>query len=197
MGFKVRFTQGAGVAGTLSQAGESGGIPGNIHLPGDSAGVYEARRQWLSGRAEDEWATANEWLVETGPDGRFELLGLPSGRTTLRFDGIGVTPLEQTVILEGGGIRHIPVFNGSNLVGIVSERDVREARIRLGNANKVSLDEICTRDVATVSPVATASDAVKTMLDRRIGSVVVVDGGFVVGIFTTTDALRVVNDYFR
>lgn len=118
--------------------------------------------------------------------------------TRLPVEAEGVDTVgEAAKLMEGGSIQHLPVFNGSNLVGIVSERDVREARIRLGNANKVSLDEICTRDVATVSPIASASDAVKTMLDRRIGSVVVVDGGFVVGIFTTTDALRVVNDYFR
>ena len=118
--------------------------------------------------------------------------------TRLPVEVEGIDTIGQAEkLMEGGGIRHIPVFNGSNLVGIVSDRDIREARLRVRNANKVRLDEICTRDVATVSPVASASEAVKTMLDRRIGSVVVVDGGFVVGIFTTTDALRVVNDYFR
>lgn len=117
-------------------------------------------------------------------------------RLPVEVEGID-TVGEAAKLMEGGGIRHIPVFSGSNLIGIVSERDIREARLRLGNASKVSLEEICTRDVATISPVAPVSDAVKTMIDRKIGSVVVVDGGFVVGIFTTTDALRVVSDFFH
>ncbi|MFB6240429.1 MAG: CBS domain-containing protein [Gemmatimonadota bacterium] len=46
------------------------------------------------------------------------------------------------------------------------------------------------RDVVTVSPDRTVSDAVALLVDHDIGSLVVTDGGEVVGIISERDALR-------
>ena len=42
----------------------------------------------------------------------------------------------------------------------------------------------------TVAPDAQLREVARTMAERKIGSAVVVDGGEVTGVFTTTDALR-------
>ena len=42
-----------------------------------------------------------------------------------------------------------------------------------------------------VRPDTLVDEVARQMLSRKVGSAVVIDGGFVVGIFTTTDALRV------
>jgi CBS domain-containing protein len=107
------------------------------------------------------------------------------------------TVCEAIELMDAHAIRHIPVMNGSHLIGIVTERDVLKARIEFGKRiSVVSLADICQRDVLSISPVTPINEVVRRMLGRNVGSAVVVDGGFVVGIFTTTDALRVLRDIF-
>ena len=43
---------------------------------------------------------------------------------------------------------------------------------------------------------AKIDEVAEQMLDRRVGSALVMDGGFVVGIFTATDALRFLCEWF-
>ena len=50
--------------------------------------------------------------------------------------------------------------------------------------------EIMSEPVVTIGPEATLRAAVETMLEARVGSVVVVDGRPAVGIVTRTDVLR-------
>ena len=49
---------------------------------------------------------------------------------------------------------------------------------------------LCVHEPVTVSPDATVAEAIKLMLKRRIGAVVVVEGKFVKGIFTERDVLK-------
>ena len=45
-------------------------------------------------------------------------------------------------------------------------------------------------DPYEVTPEAPLAEVVATLLERRIGSAIVIDEGRVVGVFTTVDALR-------
>jgi CBS domain-containing protein len=55
----------------------------------------------------------------------------------------------------------------------------------------MSLLEFCDQEAAKVSVEASAADAIRTMLDRRVGAVGVIDSaGRVAGIFTERDVLR-------
>lgn len=95
-------------------------------------------------------------------------------------------------------IHHLPVMSGSHLKGILSQRDILTARLRWGDAsNEKSLEEICQSNVLTVGPTAPIDEVAIQMLDRQAGSVVVVDGGYVVGMFTKTDALRLISKLFN
>ena len=51
----------------------------------------------------------------------------------------------------------------------------------------MTLLRLCDQQSATVSPESTAAEAIRLMLARRVGAVVVVDANRVVGIFTERD----------
>lgn len=59
---------------------------------------------------------------------------------------------------------------------------------------KDTVGEIMTRDVVTVTPEDTVERAVRTMVERDIGSVVVQDSGEPVGLFTERDVTRRILD---
>jgi CBS domain-containing protein len=82
-------------------------------------------------------------------------------------------------------IGHLPVMAGARLHGIVSERDLR----LFGAHETTPIGDLCERDVVSLPPTASVVEAARSMLSRGVGSVVVVDGGVVVGIFSAADAL--------
>ncbi len=95
------------------------------------------------------------------------------------------------------GIRHVPVMSGLHLKGVVSQRDILNATIQYGkNIDNVPIEEICETNVLTVSPLTPVDEVARRMLERRAGSAVVVDGSYVVGIFTSTDALKAIARLF-
>jgi len=99
--------------------------------------------------------------------------------------------------MQKHGIGHLPVMSGSHLRGIVSQHDLLRARLRLGDRfGGTALEDVCTTDVLTVSPVDPIDDVVRKLLATDADSAVVIDSGFVVGIFTTTDALRFIAQFF-
>ena len=100
-------------------------------------------------------------------------------------------------LMEAHRIHHIPVMSGSRLKGIVSERDILAARNRYSDQlGTMAIEEVCEVEVLTVSPIEPVNEVAEQMLSRQVDSAVVVDGGFVVGIFTSTDALRALCQLF-
>jgi len=107
------------------------------------------------------------------------------------------TVADAARLMESHHIRHLPVMSGSHLKGIVSQRDILLARLRYGEAAEaILLEEICSKDILKVGPLTPVNEVAGQMLDRRLGSAVVVDGGYVVGLFTSTDALRLLRTLF-
>jgi len=103
-------------------------------------------------------------------------------------------------IMRLGGIRHLPVVDGSRLVGLVSERDLFRSSLAqvLGyggtdtrNLMKaVRIKDIMVREVTTISPEAKLYDAVNLMIEKKIGCLPVVEDDRLVGLITETDILR-------
>ena len=100
-------------------------------------------------------------------------------------------------LMELFGIRHVPVMRGSGIFGIVSQRDLLNAEMKAGhNIDDQSIDDICQKDVLAVPPMMPVDEVAQKMLDRRVGSAVVKDGGFVVGIYTSSDAFKTLCQVF-
>lgn len=91
------------------------------------------------------------------------------------------------------GIHHVPVMSGLHLQGLVSQRDILNATVQMGRKiDDLPIEKICVKDVLTVGPLTPVDEVVQQMLERGVGSAVVVDGEYVVGIFTSTDALKTI-----
>ena len=84
---------------------------------------------------------------------------------------------------------------GKELVGFLKSRS-SVSEIVERDIDDLPIEEICQRDVLKVSPLTGVDEAARRMLERRVGSAMVVDGRYVVGIFTTTDALKLLGELF-
>jgi acetoin utilization protein AcuB len=105
-------------------------------------------------------------------------------------------------------IRHIPILEEGRLVGIVSDRDLRDASPALGDAERASalqeirVGDVMTREVSTADPQDSIENVAQEMYELKIGSLPVVAEGPVVdegsavaeeellGIVTSSDVMR-------
>jgi acetoin utilization protein AcuB len=92
-------------------------------------------------------------------------------------------------------VRHLPVVDRDRVVGVLSQRDILIMESLPGvNPTEVRVDEAMVKDVFTAAPETPVGEVVETMIDRKLGSTIVAEGGRVLGVFTTTDALRALHD---
>jgi CBS domain-containing protein len=97
-------------------------------------------------------------------------------------------------------IRHFPVVEGEQLVGIISQRDLFKASLAsvMGHGYKeirdhlktITIKEAKVRDVITVGPDTEIHEAGKIMIEKKIGCLPVVLDGDIVGMVTETDMLQ-------
>ncbi len=111
--------------------------------------------------------------------------------------------LQASKLMKENGIHRLPVVDAEGkLIGIVSDRDIKEAQPSKATALEVHelyylLSELKIKNIMTSSPTyVTAEDTVERaamiMLDKRVGGLPVVDANLkVVGIITDTDIFRV------
>jgi acetoin utilization protein AcuB len=104
--------------------------------------------------------------------------------------GGDVSLSEAAQLMKGRNIRHLPVVSGDKVAGVISERDLHVARtLRSLNLEKATVELVMSSPALVVPPDARLSDVAARMIDRKVGSAVVVHEGRVVGIFTSHDAL--------
>jgi CBS domain-containing protein len=85
------------------------------------------------------------------------------------------------------------VMRGTELAGILSERDYARKVVLLGRSSaETPVWQIMTSPVITVSPDNSVQDCMRLMTDRRIRHLPVVDGGRVVGMISIGDLVKAV-----
>lgn len=104
-------------------------------------------------------------------------------------------------VMRLGRIRHLPIVDEDGaLAGIVSQRDLFHSGLlrALGFGSHAKdramdllvLKEAMKTEVVTVTPSAPLTEAAKTMLEKKIGCLVVVEGKKIVGILTESDFVK-------
>lgn len=113
------------------------------------------------------------------------------------------TPImEAAQILREGGYRRLPVVSGGKLVGIVTERDLKEASPSKATSlsvyelnyliSRLLVQDIMIRDVQTIGADETVEQAALEMADRKVSGLPVMEDGTLVGIITINDVLNAI-----
>lgn len=117
---------------------------------------------------------------------------------------VTISPKESLVlarmIMRQRGVRRLPVVEGERLVGIVTDRDVREAWASDANTlaaqelqyvlEKIPVRDVMTAPATTVAPETPLEEAVTLMREKKIGGLPVEEGDRLVGILSETDVFR-------
>jgi CBS domain-containing protein len=120
--------------------------------------------------------------------------------------GDRLTTVEDIMTL--GGVRHMPVVEGGELVGVVSERDLLRASLsnldaaghdhRRAHLHAVEIRTVMSAPPIVIGPSASVKRAARTMADNKIGCLPVVDqGGRLVGLVTETDLLLYIAHHWQ
>lgn len=103
-------------------------------------------------------------------------------------------------LMQDKGIRHLPIVSGTQVVGMVTDRDIREAApsaattLSKGEVNyqmaNVPLRTCMTRNVITVQTDIDAAQIAQLLIEHRFGCVPVVEDRRLLGMITEIDCLR-------
>lgn len=122
----------------------------------------------------------------------------------MQRDVVTVTPdtrLSHVLrLLQPRGFRHVPVVDHGTLVGIISDRDVKQAMVSLAGSGaigsalehareRLTAAAIMGRTVITVAPIVAVEEAARLMTTQKISALPVTEDGRLVGIVTETDVL--------
>lgn len=93
--------------------------------------------------------------------------------------------------MRTNAIRHLPVVQQGKLVGLIAERDLA----LVDGLSERKRDKIQVRQLMRIHPFMCGPDdslidVVRVMVEHKLGSVIVVEKGVPVGVFTTIDAMR-------
>jgi len=108
---------------------------------------------------------------------------------------------EAVRLLQSMEIRHLPVVDDDELVGMLSDRDLRGVSLPhliderwfgdLRHAMDEAVASVMSSDVLSVEAEADATEIIDLMLEHKVGAVPVVDAdGNLVGIVSYMDVLR-------
>ncbi|MBC7250241.1 MAG: CBS domain-containing protein [Anaerolineae bacterium] len=114
-------------------------------------------------------------------------------------------PIDEALrIMRDNKVRRLPVVSKKDkgkLVGIVSEKDLLYASPSPATSlsiheihyliSKITVSDVMTKDVITVSEFTPLEEAARIMADHKIGGLPVVRDGILVGIITETDLFKI------
>lgn len=98
------------------------------------------------------------------------------------------TTTKARKMMAGFGFHHLPVMDRGELIGVISEPDLRRAESAGSEADLVA--DVACREAFLVDLSEPLDRVLSKMARRRAGSVLVVKENRLAGIFTVTDACR-------
>jgi len=108
--------------------------------------------------------------------------------------------MEAMQRLREGGFRRLPVVREARLVGIVTDRDLKEATPSKATTlsiyelnyllSKLLVKDVMVASVVTVGPDDPIEHAALLMEEHRVSGLPVIEDGRLIGILTITDLLR-------
>ena len=98
---------------------------------------------------------------------------------------------EADALMRSHDLRHVPVRDGEDIVGVVTDRDIFLGLGSDGDADRVPVRAVCVGDPYLVDLHVPLDLVVLEMAERHKGSAVVLRHGKLAGIFTATDACRI------
>jgi len=101
--------------------------------------------------------------------------------------GPGETLAQARQKMDKGDFRRLPVVERGQLVGIITDRDLRQ---HVGQFEHMRVEAVMAKPVITVTPDMLLDQAANLLVKHKVGGLPVVDGGKVVGIITAIDMLR-------
>lgn len=112
-----------------------------------------------------------------------------------------VTPttsvLEIFNLMKSKKIRHVPVVDNGEAIGVISDRDVQFIT-HAGDAFQLKASDIMTAEPYSVDSLTSVPHVVNTMAQKKINSILIHDEQHkIVGIFTSTDALQILADHYK
>ena len=115
------------------------------------------------------------------------------------------TVAEVVALMHDNDFRHVPVLSGGELIGMVSDRDLRgytmpvldldSGEVKRRNM-QVPISDVVNTDTLSIGPEAPLSEVIEMMLEQKVGAVPVVDSidDKLLGIVSYVDVLSATGD---
>ena len=97
------------------------------------------------------------------------------------------TVFQVAKMMEQGGIGAVLVKNGSNLHGIITDRDYATKIVSNNMPSDTSVEQVMSSPLITINFDETISAAAERMTNKKIRKLAVTDNGNIVGLITSTD----------
>ena len=132
-----------------------------------------------------------------------QLLAYPSLKRVLAARAAGVQAVAPTAsilealrLMASKEIGFLVVLDGTNLVGVVSERDyARKVVLQVKASSDTPVQDIMARDVVSVGLAHTIPECMALMNQHGIRHLPVIDGGTVIGVLSVRDLLRAIVEH--
>ena len=103
-------------------------------------------------------------------------------------------------LFKAHGVRHLPVVNGNQLIGVLSYSDLLkisfselsddEKKIDTTVFNMYTIEQVMTKNPVSVFPDKTVREVTELLAKQSFHSVLVTENGELKGVVTTTDLLK-------
>lgn len=94
---------------------------------------------------------------------------------------------EVAVAMSKQDVGFIPVVEGKQLIGCITDRDLVVRGYAQKNEGSAKVEKVMSRDITTVTPDTSVDEAAQIMADQQIRRLPVVENGNLVGVVSIGD----------